>query len=80
MFDIRSGHRGFLGQAMGDNGNGAPMKEVKESVIDRSKFNPQFINVVAQIVGFGSTKFVTKERESENCGTALVEGFGVGII
>ena len=56
------------------------MKEVKEAVIDRAQPDTQLINVVAQVVGFGSTKFVTKEREPGNGSTAFVEGFGVGLI
>lgn len=56
------------------------MKEVEEAVIDRAQSNTEFINIVAQVVGFGSTKFVTKEGESGNGRTAFVEGSGIGLI
>jgi hypothetical protein len=33
-FDVGSGHGGFLGQAVGDDGNSLSMKEVEQALID----------------------------------------------
>jgi hypothetical protein len=33
-FDVGSGHDGFLGQAVGDDGNSLSMKEVEQALID----------------------------------------------
>jgi hypothetical protein len=40
------------------------VKEVQYAVIDRFSFDPQLVNIVAQIVRFGSPKFMSELVQS----------------
>lgn len=80
VVDGSGGHRSFLGEAMGDDRNSPAVKEVKQPVVDRPRPNPQFIDIVPQVVGLWSSKFMPKERQASNGCAAFVVGLGVGRI
>jgi hypothetical protein len=45
---------------MRKHGGNIPMKEIENSIVNVSSFNPKFIDTISQIIGFWTAKFVPK--------------------
>src|ERR1035438_8261483 len=53
----------FFRQAVRQDGNLAPVKEIKQPILNMALFGAQFINAISQIIGRGSPEFVPRLRQ-----------------
>lgn len=74
-----SGRQGvLLGQPVGHDRNGAPMKKVKQAIVDRTQANPQFMDAIAEEISFGPPEFMPQERKPRERGPTFDESFHIG--
>jgi len=74
--DGSRGNSVLFGQPVGKNRGDSVMKKIEDPIVDMVQTDPQFMNAIAQQVGFGPPQLVTKFGEPLDFDPALVLGLG----
>jgi hypothetical protein len=58
QIDLSRGHFSFFDQAVGDNDRGCTVEEIKHPIVNTPAAGSELVNVVSQVIGFGTPEFV----------------------
>jgi hypothetical protein len=58
QIDLSWWHFSFFDQAVGDNDRGCTVEEIKHPTVNTLVAGSELVNVVSQVIGFGTPEFV----------------------